>query len=80
MALGVVALRAEETRTARRIQQADLELVRLRREMWSVQLGIAGFKAPQRIGTEVREQVPQLAAPYVPLPPRAGDVRWAKAR
>jgi hypothetical protein len=80
IALGVVALRAEEARTARRIQQAELEMVRIRRALWSVQLGIAQYKSPRRIGEEVHSLALELAAPATAPPARGGDVRWAKAR
>lgn len=53
IALGVVCLRAEEARTARRIQQTQIEMVRIRRELWSAQLAVARHKSPQRINAEI---------------------------
>ena len=80
MSLGVVCLRAEEARTARRIQRIQQELVAIRRELWSVQLAIARHKSPGCIGAEIDHRGLQVKAP---VPPRSGGTtgaRWASVR
>ena len=80
IALGVVVVRSEEARTARRIQRTQIEMVRIRRELWSVQLAIARHKCPRRIGDEVDRWVLDVKAPAPMRPGRRGDARWASRR
>lgn len=81
IALGVVCLHAEEACTARRIQQMHVEMVTIRRELWSVQLAIARHKSPQRISNEVAHQTPEVLAPDVLRSDRSDDAReWVSAR
>ena len=79
IALGVVCLRAEDARTARRIQRIQLEMVKIRRELWSTQLAIARHKSPRRIGEEVERWALDVSAPGAPRPNRAGDALWVEA-
>ena len=80
IALGVVGLRAEEARIAQRIQKTQLELVNIRRMLWSVQLAIAEYKAPPRIEKEIERWALDMAAPAPRAPGRSGDREWARAR
>ncbi len=80
IALSVVYLRAEDARTAWRIQRIQLEMVKIRRELWSTQLAIARHKSPQRIGEEVERWALDVTAPGAPRPDRTGDALWAEAR
>jgi len=80
IALGVVCLHSEEARTARRIQRMQVERVTIRRELWSVQLTIARYKTPQRIGGEVHRCTLAVTAPDAPRPDQADDVRCVTAR
>ncbi len=77
--LGVVHLRSEQARTARRIQNIQVEMVGIRRQLWSVQLAIAQNKSPRRIGKEVEERALNVAAPRPPEPARVHDVKCADA-
>ena len=49
LAIGVVYLRTERTRSTARLLAHDAEWVRLRRELWSLQTRTARQKAPARI-------------------------------
>ncbi|MCK4659712.1 MAG: hypothetical protein KAV82_09355 [Phycisphaerae bacterium] len=80
IALTVVCLRSEEARIARRIQDVQFELVKIRRELWSTQLAIARCKSPRRIDDEVTRRSLSLAAPSPPGPRPAEELRWANAR
>ncbi len=80
IALGVVGLRAEEARTARRIQWIQLEAMAIRRELWSVQLDVARHKSPQRISEGVNRLALEVAAPGSPGPGRSDGLRWASTR
>ena len=80
IALGVVCLRAEGARTARRIQKAQQDVIAIRRVLWSVQLAIARRKSPGRIGAEIGRRGLEVAAPVPPQPTRVRGVTWASAR
>lgn len=79
IALGVVWLRAEEARTARRIQKIQADMVRVRRELWSVQLAIARQKSPPRIADQVGRWSLEVTPPVEPRSNRAAGDRWARA-
>ena len=79
IALAVVYLRLEQTRTARRIQKIQMELVEIRRESWTAQLAIARLKAPSRLERRVEELNLQVAAPYPPAADEAEESAWVKA-
>ena len=80
IALGVVCLRTEGARTARRIQKTQQEVIAIRRVLWSVQLAIARRKSPGCIGAEIGHRGLEVAAPVPPQPTRVGRVTWASAR
>ena len=79
IALAVVHLRVEQARTARRIQNIQMELVEIRRDFWGTQLAIARLKAPHEVGKRVEELRLQVTAPYPPSDDDSGDAAWAKA-
>lgn len=62
LALAVVHLRAEQTRSASAILRMESEWVRLRSELWGVQTRIARARAPDRI----HDRVTYLATGLVP--------------
>jgi hypothetical protein len=79
IALGVVVLRSEQARIARRIQRIQGELVWVRRELWSTQLEIARHRSPSRIQEAVESAGLELAAPQATGADGASK-RWVSAR
>ena len=53
IALTVVHLRSEQTRSAARLASMDAKWVDLRRELWGVQTRIARLRSPERIHDRV---------------------------
>ena len=53
IALTVVHLRSEQTRSAARLASMDAKWVDLRRELWGVQTRIARLRCPERIHDRV---------------------------
>ena len=53
IALTVVHLRSEQTRSAARLASMDAKWVELRRELWGVQTRIARSRSPERIHDRV---------------------------
>lgn len=78
IALAVVHLRIEETRTARRIQTIQMELVEIRRDSWATQLAIARLKAPSRVEKRVEELELRVLAPYPPAGAEEEHSVWVK--
>lgn len=62
LALAMVHLRAEQTRSASAVLRMESEWVRLRSELWGVQTRIARARAPDRI----HDRVTYLATGLVP--------------
>ncbi len=53
LAVAVVHLRSEQTRTASRLAAMDADWVQVRRDLWSLQTRTARLRAPQRIHDRV---------------------------
>lgn len=62
LALGVVHLRAEQTRSAAAVLRLESEWIRLRSELWGVQTRVARARAPDRI----HDRATYLATGLVP--------------
>lgn len=69
LALGVVHLRAEQTRSAARVLKIESDWVRLRGDLWSLQIRNARMRAPDRI----HDRATYFAAGVVPPGRHAED-------
>jgi len=67
VALSVVHLRAEQTRSAARVLKIESDWVRLRGDLWSLQIRNARMRAPDRI----HDRATYLATGVVPPGPHA---------
>jgi len=71
LALALVHLRVEKTRSAARALEMERQCLVLRRELWQVQTSLAGLRAPKRI----HERVEVLQAGVIP--PNAAEPQQA---
>lgn len=79
MALAVVALRIEQTRSAARLMETEARWIDLRSEWWSLQARAARLRTPVRIRSQLGTFESGLIAPDSP-DPAAYDVRFAADR
>ena len=63
---GVVWLRAEQTRAAARTMNLAASWIELRRELWSVQAGVARLRTPRRIREGIVRFDDELVPPAGP--------------
>ncbi|MCP4591012.1 MAG: hypothetical protein GY842_09725 [bacterium] len=78
LALAVVGLRSEEVRTARRIQRIEMEMIVVRRGLWSTQLEIARWRAPRQVRREVEHWALDVSPPVLPVVEGGDRSRWAR--
>ncbi len=79
IALGVVFLRGEQTRTAARIHQLQVSKDRLRHESWDLQMEIARLRTPDLIRERVERWQLNVLAPC-PGPGWRAETGMADAR
>lgn len=71
--LGLVMLRAEQTRSSARALALEMEWMALRRESWSTQVGLARLRAPGSIHDRSKWFQTDLVAPSAPSDLRRGE-------